>query len=152
MHLFVYGTLLFPEIIQALTGNIFRQDHALLSNYKRYSIQNKDTSIRKYPALRKESGATTKWIILYDVDIQSANIIDFFEDNNYEKINVNVHINGQYIQAYTYVWKERYASMLTWTRDPEDFKNTYIQEYISTILPRIRKQYSLIYNNKTLQR
>jgi hypothetical protein len=54
-HIFVYGTLLFPEIIKVLTGKELTSIDSILDNYKRFKIIDKEIK-RPYPAIKKSRG------------------------------------------------------------------------------------------------
>ncbi len=53
MHnLFIYGSLLFGEIVEGLTGKTFNSERVTVHGFKRVSVMNAD-----YPALIKDEKA-----------------------------------------------------------------------------------------------
>ncbi|MEF2175157.1 MAG: gamma-glutamylcyclotransferase family protein [Candidatus Absconditabacteria bacterium] len=81
-NLFVYGTLMYPEIVFALTGKYFRSQEAILSNYKRYAIRYGNIT-SPYPGIIPFNNSLVHGNILFDVDEYSLQILDFFEDSEY---------------------------------------------------------------------
>lgn len=69
--LFVYGTLLFPEILKNLTGKSFRSIPATLYKYKHCKVTETD-----YPAIIKNENAKTEGMLLFDVDEKSMKKIE----------------------------------------------------------------------------
>ena len=80
-HVFVYGTLLFPEVVKGLTGYSFQTIEATLNGYHRCTVKNSD-----YPAIVKKPGSQVDGKILLNLDNRSYEILRFFEGDEYHRI------------------------------------------------------------------
>ena len=103
--LFVYGTLLVPEVLEKITGQKYAMTAAELSGYKRYSLRG-----RVYPGIVKEEGAVVNGMLL----ALNGNIgqFDLFEGDEYFRESVYVMSGGRIFEAQTYVLKEKYRYLL----------------------------------------
>ena len=139
-NIFVYGTLLFQEIVFALTGKTFRSERAVLYNYRRFRVfeNNKPCA---YPAILESEGDAVRGRILFDVDKESEDIIDFFEGSDYEKKRVIVESEGSSIEVFTYIWKNcsRSGFMPEW--DENLFRDEYLDFYVNKKIPEILTRY-----------
>ena len=122
MNLFVYGTLLFPEIRELVGGREFRAEPAYINGYR--VLQVRDAT---FPGLLK-SGLETDQAdgeILLDLSPSELARFDAYEDSFYVRENVEVkftdHDSRSEEEAMVYVVPKRLAStVLTeepWTRD-----------------------------------
>lgn len=135
VNLFVYGTLMFTEVVKALTKKEFVVNDAVLRGYNRYQA-NGPNGADPYPAIIKETGAVVKGKVLFDVDVKSLKIIDFFEsfeDTKYQKIKVLVEACKEKIQAFVYVWTDENRKYLTVPWDPEKFRILELEDFLKTI-------------------
>ena len=135
-HLFVYGSLLFPEIVKGLTGRTFRSIPAILPGYKRYSVEGAD-----YPAIVKKNDARVEGKLLFDVDSKSLEIITFYEGDDYLKIPVEVNINEEKTAAHTFLWKFglEYLSGRNWSK--ERFGKESLDFYLNEIIPQTKRAF-----------
>jgi gamma-glutamylcyclotransferase (GGCT)/AIG2-like uncharacterized protein YtfP len=62
-QLFVYGTLLFPEIVEKLTGKQFKTSSAVIRKFARKRIVGCN-----YPAIIEDLYSEVKGILIQDVD------------------------------------------------------------------------------------
>ncbi|MBI1812759.1 gamma-glutamylcyclotransferase [Candidatus Peregrinibacteria bacterium] len=70
-NLFVYGTLMFPEVLEIVLGHPQKSDSALLEEYRRYALR---TEV--FPIIRSGSGHRVKGLIIRDLsseDIERVN-------------------------------------------------------------------------------
>jgi gamma-glutamylcyclotransferase (GGCT)/AIG2-like uncharacterized protein YtfP len=124
-HLFVYGTLQYPEILKKLTGKTFVAKPAVLTHFKRHKVKNAE-----YPAIVPKPGAQTTGMLIENVDESSLNAIDFYEGDEYEKTEVNI-ISGDFeTKAFAYVWiaGENHLEKEDWDR--ACFEKKYLELYI----------------------
>lgn len=99
VHIFAYGTLQFPQIIKRLTGKNFAAEKAMLRGYRRLLVKGTD-----YPAVKKSRNSSVDGILLKDVDEKSLEQIIQFEGDEYEMVNVRVHVNGSETDAVVFAW------------------------------------------------
>ena len=141
MHtLFVYGTLLFPEIVQDLTGKTFDTKDATLKNYTRARVCEDGEPLR-YPGITSAPGKTVKGKILCDVDEESLAIIDAWEGGkHYTKKILPVESGGKEVTAIVYVWNPAFVSLLGGTWNPEDFEGDDLEHYRSVVVPKFHEK------------
>lgn len=137
--IFVYGTLQFPEIVFALTGKNFKTKEAVLENYAIYKI---DSEEGMCPAIIPEKGSSVQGKILFDIDSESMNIIDFFEGDNYEKKKLLVESEKRNFEVLVYVWKENLKHFLKGPWSKEEFEKNYIENCLNYTIPRVLKEYN----------
>ncbi len=139
-NIFVYGTLMFDEILEVLTGKTFKSQNAFLNDFSRYQIFDLEIP-RKYPAIISNTGSRVEGKIIFDVDQQSLDILDSFEDEKYELKILKLYTEeGREYEVLTYVWKEEFRDMLKGDWDPNYFKDNYLSIYINDIIPRVLKE------------
>lgn len=140
-NIFVYGTLLFPEILERLTGKTFKSKEGYLNDFKRYEIFD-DNIPRKYPAIIESKGEKVEGKIVFDLDQESLNILNYFEDEKYEpKILKAYSHSGEEYQVLVYVWKDEFKDMLKGDWDIDYFKDNYLSIYLNEIIPRVLGEY-----------
>ncbi len=96
-HLFVYGTLLVPDIMREVTGRQYAGESAVLPGYRRYRIRR-----RSYPGIVEEAGTSVSGT-LFEMGPVALAAIDRYEDACYERRTVTVEVKGESRQAYAYV-------------------------------------------------
>lgn len=99
-QVFVYGSLLFSEVTEALTGRVLRTKEGTLPNFKRLAVSGAD-----YPAVIPCTGATVTGKVLEDVDDRSLEILRFYEGDEYECISAGIQVSNEKTKALVFVWK-----------------------------------------------
>lgn len=101
-HIFVYGLLLFPDIVSAITGRQFQMIPAQLPDHRRYGLS-KNPGQTPVPVLLPAAGAGQ---LLLDVDAESIARLDYFEELDsglYLKQQVRVQTEQGWLSACCYV-------------------------------------------------
>jgi gamma-glutamylcyclotransferase (GGCT)/AIG2-like uncharacterized protein YtfP len=99
MHVFAYGTLQFPEVVQAVTGRRFPWEPAVLDGYERRRVRGRD-----YPGIIVARGRHAAGQLYRDVDARSVTLMDRFEGALYERDRVIVTTaDGAPVTADVYV-------------------------------------------------
>lgn len=129
-NVFVYGTLLFPEITKKLTGKTFKISPAELPGYKLYCVKNSD-----YPAIIRQKDSVTEGLVLENVDEFSLNIISFYEGDEYEKEKVTVNLNGKATDALTFVWVHGSEFLENKEWDFRGFEKSGLEHYLDVVIP-----------------
>ncbi len=139
-NIFTYGTLMFPELVYALTQKHFKSDDALIDNYIRYKV-NTINGAEEYPVIVDKINHSVKGKLIYGIDDESLKIIDFYEGDEYKRIIKPIIVDGKTIEAFVYVWNsnERIFGNLYW--DENDFKMNYLNLYKENIIPDIKEEY-----------
>ena len=98
-HMFVYGTLMDPARVEALTGRRFARVVALLEGFERIE------SDAGYPYILPKAGASISGLLLKDLDATSLTRLDEYEaeGNLYLRQVVEVRVAGQPVHAMTYI-------------------------------------------------
>ncbi len=127
MHLFVYGSLMIPSVLQTVTGRSFSRAQARLDGYIRYRLRGVS-----YPGITPRVGAVTEGVLLYGVDPVSLARLDAFEGELYERVTVSVTgANGFNGKAGAYVVRPPFQDRLS--REPWDlyrFEEKELQHFL----------------------
>jgi len=99
VDLFVYGTLMDPQRVEALTGKQFARVEATLVGFARYQ------SGCGYPYILPEPGAVVHGVLLTQIDPHSLRLLDAYEAEGelYRRQLVEVLVAGRSVPAMTYV-------------------------------------------------
>lgn len=108
MNLFAYGTLMDEEIMARVCGCRPGHRAATLFDYRRHGLAD-----RCYPAIVPQEGARVDGICYLDLPDAAWELLDFFEDELYERKEVRVTMeDGVTLPAETYVCKPEYHDLL----------------------------------------
>ena len=138
-NVFVYGTLIFPEIVFSLTNKKFLMKDAILKGYKRFKVNDPHRE-QKGPALIEEKGGEVRGKILFDVDKDTIKILDKFEGESYEKKKVFVSVNGKKVEAIVYLGTNFNKDFLHGEWSEEEFKQKHLDFYLKKRIPEILKK------------
>jgi gamma-glutamylcyclotransferase (GGCT)/AIG2-like uncharacterized protein YtfP len=98
MNLFTYGTLMFPEVWQRVTGLAQPGQPATLAHHAARRIRD-----QLYPALVGEEGAVTSGILYPEVSPEAMARLDTFEGTFYDRVPVEVTLtDGSVRPAWVY--------------------------------------------------
>ena len=117
MHVFTYGTLMFPEVWRSVVGRSFVTVSGEAPGFQIFRVQE-----AVFPGMSEASEADTVAGVVYlDVDPESAVRLDRFEDDFYERRPIAVDCaDGRRRMAEAYVVRDANQSVLTsepWTRE-----------------------------------
>lgn len=128
---FTYGTLEFPEVMEAVTGRTFDGVEATADGYARFLLKG-----QIYPGMTPASGQKTSGRVYVGVDEHALALLDQFEDDVYVRQFINVHtINGNLLSAYAYVIEPKDKGTLT--ADPW-IHETFAAKHLATYLAACR--------------
>jgi gamma-glutamylcyclotransferase (GGCT)/AIG2-like uncharacterized protein YtfP len=99
IHLFVYGTLIDPERVTALTGKQFERVDATLNGFERVN------SPLGYPFIFPKAGGIVRGVLLLNLDPVSLVHLDTYEAEGdlYRRQVVVVEVADRRVAAVTYV-------------------------------------------------
>ena len=127
IDLFVYGTLMFPQVVTVLTGLTPMYVPAVAYNTKRLRLRN-----QVYPGLGNRSGSSTQGYLLRNLDDASWRIIEAFEGNEYERGPVTIETAGNSVRAHTFfVRTDCQDRLLDLPWDPEAFLRYELDTYLA---------------------
>lgn len=117
MHIFTYGSLMFPQIWQRVVRGNYRSAAATAPGYARYALAD-DT----YPGMIARPQTTVEGVLYFDVDTQDVAALDAFEGSEYRRDQIDVVIDsGETVIACTYIFMaEQRLSSLPW--EPQAFQ------------------------------
>lgn len=127
-HLFVYGTLMLPEVSERVFG-LTSNEEATLHNYRRYKIWycGKDLF---YPAIIEEHNVSTEGILFRNLSSVEMQLIDEYEGDEYERRLVQVQQNLETIDAWCYVWKPKLGFVLNEDWKMEEFEAKHLKDFL----------------------
>ena len=125
-HIFFYGTLMCPQVYQAVTEEQLVAQPAVLKGYQVFSLKN-----RVYPGIIHEATSEVPGLLV-KVNDQLIRRLDYFEGSEYERKALSVFSNqNKSIEAWVYVLKDSHLHILdtpTWNYD--HFLQSNLEEYL----------------------
>jgi gamma-glutamylcyclotransferase (GGCT)/AIG2-like uncharacterized protein YtfP len=116
MHVFTYGTLMFPEVWRAVVGREFPAVEGVAGGYAVYRVQ--DAAFPGIVAAGERD--QVRGVVYLDVDHASLTRLDLFEDDFYVRQSIWVDCeDGERRSADAYVVPEENHAVLTdevWNR------------------------------------
>jgi gamma-glutamylcyclotransferase (GGCT)/AIG2-like uncharacterized protein YtfP len=111
---FVYGTLQFDDVVEAVTGRRFEGVKASLEDYGRRRVRD-----RRYPGVFPEPGSRTEGVLYRGVDAAALALLDLFEGDLYDRVALQVCVDEgpagaqTWSSAWTYVVAPRHRALLS---------------------------------------
>lgn len=129
MKLFVYGTLIFDEILSKLLGKNHASIPGLLENYKIKKFNNAE-----FPGIVKDATSNVLGKIILDINDHDTSILDTYEGVMYKRIILKVKTISNEYGCQVYVVDDYYKRKLSeeaWC--PLEFRNKYLNNYIKNL-------------------
>jgi gamma-glutamylcyclotransferase (GGCT)/AIG2-like uncharacterized protein YtfP len=127
VNFFVYGSLLFGEVMQAVTGTRYEGECASISGYARFLV-----SGATYPGLIPSEGDRVKGILYSGITEASMDWLDAFEGKYYHRQRVFASTRTvDSVAAETYVFRIAYRELLTdqpW--DADRFRKEHLSAFL----------------------
>ena len=126
-HVFTYGTLIFPDIMEAVTGHHFEACAGTLHGYSRYALRDVD-----YPGIIPNSQGHTEGVLYFNVDDRALHRLDAFEDQFYARERLKIETKQGDHSALVYTLTPLAAQSLL-TKEPwcpQTFEKHHRQEYV----------------------
>ena len=136
MNVFVYGSLLFPEIAEGLCGEKLKSEEAILRGYSRFALKEAD-----YPAIIKKNNATVKGKVLLNLDENAIYLLTFYEGDDYGMAPVKVETNSGIVNAVAFVWMAGNEFLEDFDWDEGQFESESLAFYRDEIVPATRAEY-----------
>lgn len=142
--LFVYGTLMIPEIQYALLKKELRSQDAYLEGFSANSIVFGQYTT-EYPFLMPSKNKNIKGKILFPLDAQDLNIIKFYEGSEYTLMNVSVTVKGSETETETptFMLSNRKKVEYGPEWDYNNFIKNHLETYLSEIIPELLMNYNM---------
>jgi gamma-glutamylcyclotransferase (GGCT)/AIG2-like uncharacterized protein YtfP len=128
MHIFTYGSLMFPQVWQRVVRGVYHTVPADLGDYARRAIDGVN-----YPAIVPQQGEKVVGVVYLDVTLQDVAALDAFEGDEYRRDTVRVTLaGGDEVDAGTYVYLLPHKlSGVPWQREEfhlDRFLGTYCED------------------------
>jgi gamma-glutamylcyclotransferase (GGCT)/AIG2-like uncharacterized protein YtfP len=128
ISLFVYGTLVLPEVMEAVAGRAFASRPAELPGFAPVRRRNPG-----FPGHAPRPGATTSGRLCEGVGWAALELLDDFEGDLYERLRLPVRPSGGAAEeAHVYVIRPEHRDLLTpepW--DPQYFAERHLSAYLA---------------------
>ena len=126
-HVFTYGTLEIPEVMEAVTGKSWASAEAWAKGFAKFLLKG-----RIYPGMTAVQGSICSGRVYYHIDSRTLEILDAFEDDVYTREHIEVEVEGnRFLQAYVYLIRPQDRACLTsapW--QPDEFKSEHLVRYL----------------------
>lgn len=136
LNLFVYGTLMFPQIMARVTGILTPGVDARLPGYARYTLADREPA--RVPVIVAESGSCVHGKLFSGLDQDIVTALDRFEEvdtGRYRRITVVVEpAGGEWLVADAYVAGERVLPHLAGPWQPEHFERHELERYVAGLV------------------
>ena len=108
MNLFVYGTLLFPEVLMAVLGRVPDRTPAVATGWRVAALPD-----RVYPGLVPAPRGTAEGMVLGELTTAERRLLDVYESAEYRLVAIEL-ADGR--SCHTYVWQDGVLDH-DWDRD-----------------------------------
>lgn len=127
--LFVYGTLMFPEVTEAVTGWKFPQISAKAVGFRRYSLVGRD-----YPGMVSSSEGSVTGQFITGITRQAMILLDTFEGSEYIRTPVTAILgSGRQVETFSYLWNGKAEDILPAEWDEIDFKTNKLNNFVKRV-------------------
>ena len=127
---FVYGTLTFPPIIQAVIDKLPSGQKAKLHNFAAYAVVGS-----VYPGIWHLEGVDTDGILYHDIGKEDMLKLDRYEGEEYNRELLSVETeDGNEHQAWVYIFRPAYRHLLSskpW--DARKFEDESLESYLAEL-------------------
>ena len=144
LNIFVYGTLMFEDIVRSLTDVQLRTAQATLHDYRRCKIQDPTRDARG-PTIIFEKGSVVEGKVLLGADQRIIEILDLFElaAGGYERVQGFVTLQDTtQISVEFYRATDEVREFLTkedWSES--EFRDNSLSFYIEERIPSLRRKW-----------
>jgi hypothetical protein len=127
LPLFVYGTLVFAEVVERLLGRLPEVSRAAAPSWSTRILPG-----RTYPGLVPDAMSASGGLLLLDLTIVERQLLDDYEGDEYQRVDFRVVDEaGRIIEAETYLIDPNEASEERWTT--QWFADLHLADYLAAI-------------------
>ena len=138
-RLFVYGTLMCPEVLNGLLRRVPTRRPATLPGFARWRVRDEP-----FPAILRSAGegSVVDGCVLEGLDGRELSTLDYYEAEEYERLLVNVQCadTREELEAQVYVWPDEMAGELSvgepWSYD--EFVTRDLADYLRDVVEPCR--------------
>lgn len=100
MHVFTYGSLMYPEVWERVVRGRYRSSPATASGFARFAVKDET-----YPGMVPTVDGSVQGIVYFDVAVEDVQALDAFEGEHYRRDAISVTLeNGESTMAGTYIF------------------------------------------------
>ena len=134
-NLFAYGSLMYSDVLFAVTGAWRRSETASLADHRVHMVKGKT-----YPALLRVAGAAAEGRLYRGLSAADLSRLDAFEGASYVRLRVLVITTRGRVLAFVYVWRLAQCTRLsTEAWRAEDFARDQRRRFATFWLRRRRR-------------
>ncbi|KAK4786226.1 hypothetical protein SAY86_002915 [Trapa natans] len=129
-NVFVYGSLMAEDVVRILLKRVPQSTPAILHDFHRFSING-----RVYPAILPVDKKSVNGKVLMGITGPELDILDTFEDVEYERRDVDVTLVGssETLKAVAYVWGNLSDLNLYGEWDFEAWKKKHMEDFTKMV-------------------
>ena len=132
MNIFVYGSLVFSEVMQGVVGRQFIFREGLVRGYARFKLRDEpQAAVIPFP------DTSTKGIVYVELDKAAVRRLDAFVGKIFDRVEVNVETgNDEWVEAETHVLKVKERKRLSakpW--DENEFRQKHLAKFMRVDVP-----------------
>lgn len=102
IHVFTYGSLMFPEVWQRVVHGHYASQSARIDGHQRYAVSG-DT----YPGIVIQAGASVAGLLYRDIEAADLATLDHFEGDGYRRIGLQATTDdGAQVAVQTYLFRD----------------------------------------------
>lgn len=118
---------MFPEVLELVIGRRCDFMKGVLRGYRRATLKD-----RVYPGIIRSNNDFVTGLSVNSISALETRILDLFEDDIYDKIKVNVDLDGNKAEAcFTYAVNEKHKNLiLSHDWDSNKFQRLYLDTYL----------------------
>jgi gamma-glutamylcyclotransferase (GGCT)/AIG2-like uncharacterized protein YtfP len=128
-NVFVYGTLMYPQVLHALLNRVPSNSKAVIHGFQRFNIKG-----QVFPGvIASTADSKVEGVLLRELTPEDMVVFDEFEGDEYYKLPVQPQLleqGGDAVAASVYIWQDSLRSYLYGEWDPEAFAETHLESYV----------------------
>ncbi len=127
MHIFTYGSLMYPEVWSRVVRANYQSAPARIHGFQRRKVRGET-----YPCLIPGRG-TVEGRLYFDINRQDLERLDRFEGSQYDRVPRFCDLTRGYVPAAVYVWKREFRSqVISAPWHPRDFERDGLRRFLAT--------------------
>lgn len=137
VHVFTYGLLMFPEVVQALLGRPVASEAAVLTQHQRYGLL-KSPCDAPVPIILEHATGRVEGQLLRGITPAELQIFDQFEEldsGHYVRKQVRICQASTWVDAHVYVAGPMLAPYAKGEWNPAQVRPEHIQQLVQQLIP-----------------
>ena len=101
MNLFAYGTLMWPEILEAVAGRRLEGSPAVLEGYSRFRVKGEP-----YPVVIPSPKGTVEGVLYQELTPEEFRRLDAFEGVEYNRVEIRLNDRPAFVYVLSEEWRQ----------------------------------------------